>query len=160
MPTFADFARSNLHIRYCFPGARILGCKADVNGAFEHCWLHPKHVGDLAAEIDGYTTVNLVEVFGHGVAPTKNCSRAEVISQIHNHTGDGLTVPTNPCPIVYKTDIPKEAQPPSSHVPSPTLVQQAPHTSHTSPTLRPDSDSVRQELKFCPFVRFFLRRVG
>ena len=84
MPTLIDYARTNLRVRYCFPAARILGTKGDAVGAFNHVFLNPKHVGDIAAEVAGYTVVNLVECFGHNCAPTKYCARADVIDACHN----------------------------------------------------------------------------
>ena len=95
LPRHSDFGRTNLRIRYCFPAARILGCKADADGAFLHLFIHPRHVGDLSSEIDGHTIVSLVEFFGHTAAPTKYCSRADVIHLVHNTT-DWLDIEGTP----------------------------------------------------------------
>ena len=84
LPKFSDFARTNLYLRYRFPSARILGKKDDVNGAFYHCWLDPRYVGQLAAEIAGHTVVNLTEFFGHSAAPTKYGSRGRCIDLCSN----------------------------------------------------------------------------
>ena len=84
MPGIADFARSNLRLRYMFPAARILSTKADAMAAFNHLFLDPSHVGDIAAEVAGHTAVSLVECIGHNVAPTKYCARADVIDSCHN----------------------------------------------------------------------------